>query len=80
MAVKVTVNNNGPLRVEADTPEELLLCDAAGRAFGLSGRKTVALCRCGHSENKPLCDGSHNRVAFQSLCEAREIPPPKPKI
>ena len=24
----------------------------------------VALCRCGHSSNKPYCDGSHNRVGF----------------
>ena len=24
----------------------------------------VALCRCGHSANKPYCDGSHNSVGF----------------
>ncbi|MEM8484497.1 MAG: CDGSH iron-sulfur domain-containing protein [Bacteroidota bacterium] len=24
----------------------------------------VALCRCGASENKPLCDGRHNKVGF----------------
>lgn len=28
----------------------------------------VAFCRCGHSENKPLCDESHARVGFR--CEA----------
>lgn len=24
----------------------------------------VALCRCGHSANKPFCDGTHNLVGF----------------
>jgi len=28
-------------------------------------RNRVTLCRCGHSENKPLCDGTHRTIAFR---------------
>lgn len=80
MAVKVTVANNGPLRLQADDPSELDILDPAGAQFGLAGRTSVSLCRCGLSENKPFCDGAHNRQGFQSVCEARELPPPKPRI
>ena len=73
--VKITVNNNGSLRLEGD----VTICDAEGKAFGLGGRTTIGLCRCGNSENKPFCDGSHKRVGFQSQVQARELPPPAPK-
>jgi CDGSH-type Zn-finger protein len=75
MATKVTVFNNGPLRLEG----EFSICDANGNEFGLAGRGSIGLCRCGLSENKPFCDGNHNRQGFQSMVEARELPPPKPK-
>ena len=73
---KITVNSNGPIRVEG----EFEIVDPTGKAFGLAGRTVVSLCRCGHSANKPFCDGSHNRVGFTDLVEARDLPPPKPKI
>lgn len=76
MPVKVTPLNNGPIRIEG----EFEIRDAQGNLFGLAGRTAISLCRCGHSGNKPFCDGSHARVGFQSLCEARELPPPKPKL
>ena len=74
--VKIVVRNNGPLRVEGDG---IVIVDQDGKTFGLSGRTVVSLCRCGHSENKPFCDGSHNKVGFQSEVAARDLPPPAPK-
>ncbi len=53
------------------------IVDGAGRAFGLGGRRAVTLCRCGQSESKPFCDGSHNRCGFDSVVEARDLPPAK---
>lgn len=73
-STKITVKNNGSLRVEGD----FSIHDAEGNAFGLGGRTAVSLCRCGHSEDKPFCDGSHKRVNFQSELKARELPPPAP--
>lgn len=73
---KITVNNNGPLRVEG----ELELADMAGKNFGLGGRMVISLCRCGHSANKPFCDGSHKTAGFQDTSQARELPPPAPKL
>ena len=72
---KITVKNNGSVRIEGD----FMICDQDGREFGLGGRTAISLCRCGHSENKPFCDGSHKRVGFQSVVEARRLPPPEPK-
>ncbi len=33
-------------------------------------RNRVTLCRCGHSKNKPLCDGSHRSAGFKDEDEA----------
>jgi CDGSH-type Zn-finger protein len=72
---KITINNNGSMRVEG----EFTICDASGAAFDLSGRTAIGLCRCGHSENKPFCDGAHRQANFQSEVKARTLPPPAPK-
>lgn len=72
---KITVNNNGPLRIEG----EFAIYDPEGKAFGLAGRTVISLCRCGNSANKPFCDGSHKKVGFQSEVKARDLPPPAPK-
>jgi len=72
---KITVMTNGPLRLEG---ENLQILDPAGNAFGLGGRTIVSLCRCGQSNNKPFCDGSHNHHGFQDNPQARDLPPKKP--
>ena len=72
---KITVRNDGPLRVEG----EVELVDMEGKPYGLAGRTAVALCRCGHSASKPFCDGAHKTAGFQDKQEARDLPPQPPK-
>jgi CDGSH-type Zn-finger protein len=59
--VKITISLNGSLKVEGDVKlvdhEENQVHTKEGRPF--------FLCRCGSSQNKPFCDGSHQRVGFQ---------------
>jgi CDGSH-type Zn-finger protein len=49
---------NGPLFVRG----AVRIVDPEGRLIREDTR--VALCRCGASENKPFCDGSHRRIGF----------------
>jgi CDGSH-type Zn-finger protein len=74
MATLIQARDNGPLRIEG----EMEIVDGQGRPYGLAGRTVISLCRCGQSQNKPFCDGSHGRTGFQSVCEAKELPPPPP--
>jgi len=58
--IEISPVANGPLylrgRIRIEGPD--------GRVIREDTR--VALCRCGASENKPFCDNSHRRVAFQA--------------
>lgn len=53
---KLTIINNGPIRVQGD----IEIVDKDSNQYDLAGRDMVSLCRCGLSKNKPFCDGSHN--------------------
>lgn len=59
------VRENGPYAVHADL-------QLAGRPAGYR----ATLCRCGASENKPFCDGSHVRVGFVATGEPPTIDMP----
>ena len=69
---KITINSNGSMRVEGDF--EIL--DKSGNTYDLGGREIIGLCRCGHSMNKPFCDGSH-RNKFEGDSKAFDLPPMK---
>jgi len=66
----IRCRENGPLVIQG----VVQVVDHLGNAFPLpTDKPAVALCRCGHSGNKPFCDGTHKQVGFQ----ATETAPPK---
>ncbi len=71
-STKITVNSNGSLRIEGDFE----IVDPQGNEYGLQGRNTIGLCRCGLSKNKPFCDGSH-KEHFEHEALAFDLPPKK---
>ncbi len=66
MSTEIQVFDNGPLLVKGD----VVLKDGEGAEFNLEDKPSIALCRCGHSGNKPFCDGSHLGASFESTCRA----------
>ena len=60
---KITVNSNGSLKLEG----EFEIVDKTGAVYDLGGREIVSICRCGLSNNKPFCDGSHARNNWQCM-------------
>ena len=52
---------NGPYVVQG----QIELLDTAGDKYTLD-KESIALCRCGHSSNKPFCDGTHSKIGFKA--------------
>ena len=69
---KVTINSNGSLKLEGDFE----IVDKNGNKYDLGGREIVSICRCGLSQNKPFCDGSH-KGHFEHEAVAFALPPKK---
>jgi len=63
---------DGPLVVEVSempagsrSQSEILVIDHLGNPFALpTQKKSLALCRCGQTKNRPFCDGSHKICGF----------------
>jgi len=58
--LKITTVKNGALFLEG--PHRI--CNASGETARIDNR--IGLCRCGASQNKPYCDGSHAAIGFQA--------------
>ena len=58
----IMVRPNGPLICASES--NVIVQDTDGNV--LQQDKELALCRCGHSANKPFCDGSHKRKGFEA--------------
>lgn len=56
---KIEERKNGPLMARGITKMQTL----DGQA--VETKPVMALCRCGESQNKPFCDGSHSKAGFE---------------
>lgn len=56
--LEITPHRNGPLAVAGN----LEIVSGTGRTIMKTA--STRLCRCGHSANKPYCDGAHARIGF----------------
>jgi CDGSH-type Zn-finger protein len=60
-AVRITPYRDGPLLVRGP----VALTDQDGTPIE-TRRGTIALCRCGRSQMRPFCDGTHKVAGFRA--------------
>lgn len=59
--VEINAREDGPYLVSGP----VVVIDAEGNASEIKG-KTAFLCRCGGSQRKPFCDGTHRKLGFKA--------------
>jgi CDGSH-type Zn-finger protein len=60
-SITIRCRENGPLVM----PRSVRIVDSRGVEYPIpEGKELIALCRCGASETKPFCDGSHKKCGF----------------
>ncbi|MFA5742475.1 MAG: CDGSH iron-sulfur domain-containing protein [Candidatus Paceibacterota bacterium] len=69
---EIKIAKNGPYLVSGSLPlkKEMIAVDENGdsgawkKGDEYPKQEKYALCRCGHSKNKPFCDGTHAKIGF----------------
>jgi CDGSH-type Zn-finger protein len=80
--VKIEIRKDGPYLVSGGVPlsEQHIVTNAEGESLDYREGKRFpaqpeyALCRCGHSSDKPFCDGTHKKVKFDGTETASREP------
>jgi CDGSH-type Zn-finger protein len=65
----ITPYRDGPYIVRGN----FQVIDQNGRPIE-THRKTIALCRCGKSQIRPFCDGTHRLVGFKAAGSDERLP------
>lgn len=79
---QVVIIEDGPYVVSGSVPlaQQIIIADREGgseswrEGVGFKVPESYELCRCGHSEHKPFCDGAHARVGFDGDETASRAP------
>ena len=66
--VRIKVRESGPYLVTG----HVTLVDAEGHEYMVE--ENFVLCRCGQSQTKPFCDGSHKTSGFVATERASQSP------
>jgi CDGSH-type Zn-finger protein len=79
---KVVIIKNGPYRVSGALPlsKQIIAVNKQGesetweKGHIYAEQPAYSLCRCGHSANKPFCDGTHKKIQFDGTETASREP------
>jgi CDGSH-type Zn-finger protein len=82
LRMKIKVCEDGPYVVTGGIPisDQILVPDDEGlsvtwhKGKDYPIKEEYELCRCGHSKNKPFCDGTHNEILFDGTETAKRTP------
>ncbi len=79
---KIKITKNGPYTVSGGVTlsDQKIRVDTSGQCHGWKegekypNKENYTLCRCGHSRNKPFCDGTHSKIQFDGTEDATRSP------